>query len=198
MIEKRSRAYMWVVLACEVALILYQIFGPMFLFSHAPSIQSIILADTLPICIFLAVIFGTNQRGICLAVGILCILRPFIEIGILCFYSGLPIPMARASFPRIFFEALPAILIGVALILYVRKRHFPYIGWFTFGAAVLYWLYGRVADIISFRMSGPSGRIMAWPFPLIDIIYILLAFAVQFLPSTVMASDHPDEKEVSQ
>ena len=26
---------------------------------------------------------------------------------------------------------------------------------------------------------------MAWPFPLVDIVYILLAFAVQFLPGFI-------------
>lgn len=198
MLEKRSRMFAWVVLACEAVFILYQIFGPFPLLSSPRTPLITAMVNILPICIFLAVIFGEDRRGICLVVGILCILRPFIETGILCFYSGLPIPMARAAFPRIFFEALPAILVGVALVLYARKRRFPYIGWYAAGTAVLYWLYGRVAEIISFRISGPSGRIMAWPFPLVDIIYILLAFAVQFLPNTVIASKRHDEREVSQ
>lgn len=182
--EKHYRTFAWVAFACDAALVLYQLFGPANIFIAPGTASLVILADIFPLFIFLTVMLGAKRRGVCFAVGILCILQVFAEMGVFHLYYGIILP-ALTLLLRTFFELLPEILIGAALILYASRHRFPYVGWFATGAAVLYWLYGQIADVISFRINGPSGRIMAWPFPLVDIVYILLAFAVQFLPGFI-------------
>lgn len=186
--EKYYRVFAWVGFACEAALILRQIFGPSHLFSSPGNALTIILVDALPILIFLTVMLSGKRRGVCLTAGILCILWTFVEAGAICLHSTLALPMIPAILPRALFEALPAILIGIALILFAAKRRFPYVGWFATGAAVLYWLYGIVGSAVSSRISGPAGRMMAWPFPLMDIVYLLLAFAVQGMSDSTAKS----------
>lgn len=195
--EKRYRTFAWAGFACDAALVLFQLFGPANIFTSPGTASLVILANIFPLFVFLTVMLGAKRRGVCFTVGILCILQPLIEIGMLYLFYAMSLPMISAALTRTFFEALPAVLIGVALILYAFKHRFPYIGWFATGAGVLYWLYGQIADMISFRISGPSGRIMAWPFPLVDIVYILLAFAVQFLPGFTGAEQESGKAEDS-
>lgn len=194
--EKRYRTFAWAGFACDAALVLYQLFGPANIFVAPGASFPAILGDIFPLFIFLTVMLGAKQRGVCFTMGILCILQMFVEVGVFNLFYRTNFP-ALTLLLRSFFELLPEILIGVALIFCALRRRFPYVGWFAAGSAILYWLYGQIADVISFRISGPSGRIMAWPFPLVDIVYILPAFAVQFLPGFTGTEQKSEKTEES-
>ena len=183
--ENHYRTFAWAAFACDAALVLCQLFGPTNIFAAPGTASFVILADILPLLIFLTIMLGAKRRGVCFTVGILCMLRPLVGIGMLYLFYALPLPMISAAHTRAFFDELPTLLIGIALIFHAFRHRFPYVGWFAAGAAVLYWLYGIVGSAVTARINGPANRMMPWPFPLVNIVYILLAFAVQFLPGFI-------------